>query len=117
MGTSSTSLVSGGGAGAGAAFGGADKSANTLQGDAVFGYVVRRFVGACVLGSCATRVPAVFRALLSLVGELWKHYRAHLKGELAVFLRAVFLRTLRSCLLYTSPSPRDKRQSRMPSSA
>ena len=24
---------------------------------------------------------------------------------------------LRSCLLYTSPSPRDKRQSRMPSSA
>ena len=25
--------------------------------------------------------------------------------------------TLRSCLLYTSPSPRDKRQSRMPSSA
>ena len=26
-------------------------------------------------------------------------------------------RQLRSCLLYTSPSPRDKRQSRMPSSA
>ena len=26
-------------------------------------------------------------------------------------------RTLRTCLLYTSPSPRDKRQSRMPSSA
>ena len=27
------------------------------------------------------------------------------------------LQTLYSCLLYTSPSPRDKRQSRMPSSA
>ena len=27
------------------------------------------------------------------------------------------LNTLYSCLLYTSPSPRDKRQSRMPSSA
>ena len=27
------------------------------------------------------------------------------------------LNLLRSCLLYTSPSPRDKRQSRMPSSA
>ena len=27
------------------------------------------------------------------------------------------LDTIRSCLLYTSPSPRDKRQSRMPSSA
>ena len=28
-----------------------------------------------------------------------------------------FVEYLRSCLLYTSPSPRDKRQSRMPSSA
>ena len=28
-----------------------------------------------------------------------------------------FLRKIRNCLLYTSPSPRDKRQSRMPSSA
>ena len=28
-----------------------------------------------------------------------------------------FKRYARSCLLYTSPSPRDKRQSRMPSSA
>ena len=27
------------------------------------------------------------------------------------------LDTITSCLLYTSPSPRDKRQSRMPSSA
>ena len=27
------------------------------------------------------------------------------------------LRNVRGCLLYTSPSPRDKRQSRMPSSA
>ena len=26
-------------------------------------------------------------------------------------------KTVRTCLLYTSPSPRDKRQSRMPSSA
>ena len=32
------------------------------------------------------------------------------KGALAVLLA-------KSCLLYTSPSPRDKRQSRMPSSA
>ena len=28
-----------------------------------------------------------------------------------------FIELLKSCLLYTSPSPRDKRQSRMPSSA
>ena len=29
----------------------------------------------------------------------------------------VFVQNFRPCLLYTSPSPRDKRQSRMPSSA
>ena len=28
-----------------------------------------------------------------------------------------FLASIMACLLYTSPSPRDKRQSRMPSSA
>ena len=32
-------------------------------------------------------------------------------------LEADLLTQLQSCLLYTSPSPRDKRQSRMPSSA
>ena len=31
--------------------------------------------------------------------------------------REGLLETPKSCLLYTSPSPRDKRQSRMPSSA
>ena len=31
--------------------------------------------------------------------------------------REALLKEARSCLLYTSPSPRDKRQSRMPSSA
>ena len=33
------------------------------------------------------------------------------------FLRAEKIYTYDDCLLYTSPSPRDKRQSRMPSSA
>ena len=33
------------------------------------------------------------------------------------FWRGKFDKTSGSCLLYTSPSPRDKRQSRMPSSA
>ena len=32
-------------------------------------------------------------------------------------LRLAFARRAKDCLLYTSPSPRDKRQSRMPSSA
>ena len=34
---------------------------------------------------------------------------------MSLFLRADII--VKSCLLYTSPSPRDKRQSRMPSSA
>ena len=32
-------------------------------------------------------------------------------------VRGAILHTMTTCLLYTSPSPRDKRQSRMPSSA
>ena len=32
-------------------------------------------------------------------------------------MQGIKVNSLMSCLLYTSPSPRDKRQSRMPSSA
>ena len=39
------------------------------------------------------------------------------KGVLNNRLSEFFMVGLNSCLLYTSPSPRDKRQSRMPSSA
>ena len=39
-------------------------------------------------------------------------------GPLCGVLSAMkWIKTNKSCLLYTSPSPRDKRQSRMPSSA
>ena len=38
-------------------------------------------------------------------------------GELFAVLNSKGLEISQSCLLYTSPSPRDKRQSRMPSSA
>ena len=34
-----------------------------------------------------------------------------------IHLKVPFVNNVRLCLLYTSPSPRDKRQSRMPSSA
>ena len=37
--------------------------------------------------------------------------------EVVAQLREQGLRVFLDCLLYTSPSPRDKRQSRMPSSA
>ena len=45
-------------------------------------------------------------------GNLWYHFRT--KRDLVV---ALWEQLAESCLLYTSPSPRDKRQSRMPSSA
>ena len=40
-------------------------------------------------------------------------FAEHLYG----FLVEPFARAVRDCLLYTSPSPRDKHRSRMPSSA
>ena len=39
------------------------------------------------------------------------------KGENFEFVKLNLERRKKVCLLYTSPSPRDKRQSRMPSSA
>ena len=38
-------------------------------------------------------------------------------GFWTAFFASMFIAVLSFCLLYTSPSPRDKRQSRMPSSA
>ena len=60
-----------------------------------------------------------FDALAKTAG--WAPHNANLDGS----QRAVYdpvahkttLYTFNGCLLYTSPSPRDKRQSRMPSSA
>ena len=41
----------------------------------------------------------------------------HQQPKLTIGLSPTLLSLLSDCLLYTSPSPRDKRQSRMPSSA
>ena len=74
--------------------------------------------------------PALSRHVLTLRRELWHAIVTSLHA-LGVFIATIFLlvnlaleRALllleqfpRTCLLYTSPSPRDKRQSRMPSSA
>ena len=51
-----------------------------------------------------------------LVREITAFYRLRRHNEV---VDAIILAALESnlCLLYTSPSPRDKRQSRMPSSA
>ena len=52
--------------------------------------------------------------------ECWREiYSGHGNGIVEVWnnQRRMEYEEERSCLLYTSPSPRDKRQSRMPSSA
>ena len=51
-----------------------------------------------------------FRKSARIVGDVIGKYHPH--GDQSVYDALV-----RICLLYTSPSPRDKRQSRMPSSA
>ena len=53
-----------------------------------------------------SQLPATDLNKLDIVED---HYRPYAKDEM--------IAKLRICLLYTSPSPRDKRQSRMPSSA
>ena len=40
-----------------------------------------------------------------------------LLGSIGLLRLPTFFERVHACLLYTSPSPRDKRQSRMPSSA
>ena len=38
-------------------------------------------------------------------------------GAIEALVKEQFLKELKACLLYTSPSPRDRQKSRMPSSA
>ena len=46
-----------------------------------------------------------------------KMYRAGIASILSQLVREERLKVIESCLLYTSPSPRDRTRSRMPSSA
>ena len=80
------------------------------------GWQMRRIVGHLVSYFGVIRPAlACFRAsydFYALDLEALRKIPKAVKTELAVARGLVFL-----CLLYTSPSPRDKRQSRMPSSA
>ena len=60
-------------------------------------------------------LPSELESLVKFQNEMSQDYYAsgfYLKPELDGAMLSTY-----SCLLYTSPSPRDKRQSRMPSSA
>ena len=71
---------------------------------------------------------AIMDALLNLKPEIYgsiaDRERVELNGLIYIFQRLPqgieecrYVRLISSCLLYTSPSPRDQRGSRMPSSA
>ena len=51
------------------------------------------------------------------LAELYRHTRTAVYGLALSYLKNAHDAQDLTCLLYTSPSPRDKRQSRMPSSA
>ena len=77
----------------------------------------------CLEEAESTREP-VFRVFDDAPAVLRKELKAlRLKAEQKALVQRYELRFLSifcdlgGCLLYTSPSPRDKRQSRMPSSA
>ena len=58
------------------------------------------------------------RSLSSFSTQVATDFRAQAVADLTANLEVNFGMTVtKTCLLYTSPSPRDKRQSRMPSSA
>ena len=75
----------------------------------------------------ANKSSVIFLSIISLIlaGFLYARYFAqnyliHLLCAICVIICILYVYRIRKyslCLLYTSPSPRDKRQSRMPSSA
>ena len=68
--------------------------------------------GADLLREVRSRSPNSMRILLTGYSELDAVVSSVNEGEIFRFVQKPW-----DCLLYTSPSPRDKRQSRMPSSA
>ena len=62
------------------------------------------------------KLPGVYRMLNSKGEILYVGKAKNLPNRLKSYVSEKN-HIIRTCLLYTSPSPRDKRQSRMPSSA
>ena len=71
--------------------------------------------------SLTTKIPFLLLAVINFSGlKKWFSYIALLLVTITVLLtsaRAIFISMSLICLLYTSPSPRDRQKSRMPSSA
>ena len=74
------------------------------------------FLVLAVLGSILKGIATPTEA--ASIGAIGAIFLAFVKRSLSfTVLQEVSLETMRTCLLYTSPSPRDKRQSRLPACA
>ena len=102
------------------------KTAEATSAAAVFTLIplMSAFFGWLLLRQIATRRMAL-ALLIGAFGALWVIFRADLsaalsfqvgQGEAVYFVGCIF-HAIYTCLLYTSPSPRDLSTSRMPSSA
>ena len=68
----------------------------------------------------AVKLYAVNQVIYTLGNDLYTIYggiNAASGKQSSITVNSIIATNGRTCLLYTSPSPRDKRQSRMPSSA
>ena len=76
------------------------------------------WLGIAIARELGARFPWLAGCLTLLTPSLLGHSFVNPKDiPFALFYTTYTFTLLRRCLLYTSPSPRDKRQSRMPSSA
>ena len=67
--------------------------------------------------SSVTAVSEILGVSQSTVSYSLKKLRTGFKDDLFINTRSGMRPTYKACLLYTSPSPRDRQKSRMPSSA
>ena len=58
-----------------------------------------------------------YLSLFAFSEENWGRPKSETDAIMSVIMNAIHSETPRICLLYTSPSPRDRTRSRMPSSA
>ena len=66
---------------------------------------------------CAEQGSRQLQALAQCIGFSTKANKFGNKGDISPFIEKERLHVISTCLLYTSPSPRDGLLSRMPSSA
>ena len=90
-------------------------TSNTYNGDIIASSTGAPNVTLSLTGIVNPAVPQI--STFGTVGSLDYQFGTGPSTEDSFFVEGLFLTSDITCLLYTSPSPRDKRQSRMPSSA